>query len=323
MKAVICTGYGPPGILKIENTDKPVPKENEVLVKVKAAPVNAGDWHLLKGEPFLVRLVFGLTKPKHKIPGTDFAGVVEEVGSGVTKFRPGDEVFGYMANNDFGTYAEYVCAPESVICKKPSTASFEEAASLPVSAMTPLQALRDHGSIKKGQDVLVNGASGGVGSFAVQIAKSYGAEVTGVCSTANVEYVKSLGADEVIDYKKENFTKAGKQYDLIIDTAAYNSLSDYKKVLKPGGRYVMIGGPVSNLLKIMIFGGMMGSGGRKLSNMMMKFKQEDLDALKSLYEEDKLKVHINKEYPLSEINEALEYYEKGGVNGKIVVKTVE
>ena len=323
MKAVICTGYGPPGILKIESTGKPVPKENEVLVKVKAAPVNAGDWHVLKGEPFLVRFVFGLTKPKHRIPGSDFAGVVKEVGSSVTKFKSGDEVFGYMANNGFGTYAGYVCAPENVISHKPANASFEEAASLPVSAMTPLQALRDHGNIKKGQDVLINGASGGVGSFAVQIAKSYGVNVTGVCSTANVEYVKSLGADEVIDYKIEDFTKTGKRYDLIIDTAAHHSLSDYKKVLKPSGRYVMIGGPVSNLLKIMLFGGMMGSGGRKLSNMLMKFNQEDMDVLKSLYEEEKLKVHINKKFPLIEINEAFEYYEKGGVNGKIVVKTEE
>lgn len=318
MRAVYYHNYGPPNeVLEIAEKEKPVPKDDEVLVRVYAAPVNAGDWHLIKGEPFPVRLMFGLSKPKNTTPGSDLAGVVEIAGNGVKSFNEGDEVIGCMSDAGFGSYAEYVCVPEKFLSKKPDGVTFEEAAAMPVSSITPLQALRDHGNMQKGQKVLINGASGGVGSYAVQIAKALGGEVTGVCSTKNVEFVKSLGADHVIDYKKEDFTNSGKQYDLIIDTAAYKKISEYKKVLTPDGTYVMIGGETSKLFKVMLTGWMHK---KKIKTMLMKHKQEDLDYIKVLMESGKLKTQVDKIYPMEKVRDAFEYFENGGKSGKIILK---
>lgn len=318
MRAVYYHNYGPPNeVLEISEKEKPVPKEDEVLVKVCAAPVNAGDWHLISGKPFPVRLMFGLSKPKNTTPGSDLCGVVEAAGIEVKNFKLGDIVIGCMSDTGFGSYAEYVCIPEKFITLKPGGITFEEAAALPVSAITPLQALRDHGNMQKGQKILINGASGGVGSYAVQIAKALGGEVTGVCSTKNVEFVKSLGADNVIDYRIEDFTKSGKEYDLIVDTAAHHKISDYKNALKPKGTYVMIGGPASKLFKVMLTGWMHK---KKIKTMLMKYKKKDLEYLKGLMESGKLKTRIDKSYSLDKIRKAFEYFENGGKSGKIILK---
>ena len=229
MKAIVCTKYGSPDVLKFEEVQKPVPGDDEVLIKVHAAAANAGDWHLMRADPFMIRLMYGLQKPKHEILGTDVAGCVEAIGKNVTQFQPGDEVFGNMSSPGFGAFAEYVCAPENSIALKPSNITFENAAAVPSAAGTALQALRDKGQIQSGQKVLINGASGGVGTFAVQIAKAFGAEVTAVCSTGNMEMVRSIGADHVIDYTKEDFTQNGQQYDLIIAAYGYHPISDYKR----------------------------------------------------------------------------------------------
>src|SRR5436305_3646774 len=241
MKAIVYHTYGSPDVLKLEEVEKPTPKDNEVLVKVHAASVNAGDWaHLLRGKPFLMRLMgFGLLKPKHQILGTDIAGRVEAVGRNVKQFQPGDEVFGSIR----GGFAEYVCAREDSLVLKPANISFEQAASVPIAAVTALQGLRDKGRIQPGQKVLINGAAGGVGTFAVQIAKSFGAEVTGVCSTRNVDRVRSIGADQVIDYTQEDFTKTGQRYDIILDAVGNHSLLACRRALNPKGIYVAVGGP--------------------------------------------------------------------------------
>jgi NADPH:quinone reductase-like Zn-dependent oxidoreductase len=239
MKAVVYREFGSPSVLRLEEIPKPVPTDNQVLVKVRAVSVNPLDWHYMEGTPYLGRLPeFGLLKPKVARLGVDYAGTVEAVGKNVTQYKAGDEVFG----NRFGAFAEYICATEKALALKPSNLSFEEAASVPVAAVTALQGLRDTGKLQYGQKVLINGASGGVGTFAVQLAKWMGANVTGVCSTRNVELVRSLGADQVIDYTKEDFTRNGERYDLILDNVANHSLSECRRVLKPTARYVMIGG---------------------------------------------------------------------------------
>src|SRR5256714_3956557 len=243
MKAIVYHTYGSPDVLKLQEVQKPVPQDDEVLVKVHATSVNAGDWHLLRGKPFLMRLMgFGLLKPKHQILGSDIAGRVEAVGRSVKQFQPGDEVFGNTAEYGFGGFAEYVSVPEEALVLKPANLSFEEAAAVPQAALTALQGLRDKGQIQKGQKVLIHGAGGGVGTFAVQIAKSFGAEVTAVCSTRNLDIAHSIGADHVIDYTQEDFTKNGKLYDLIIAVNGYHSIFDYKRALSPRGMYVMTGG---------------------------------------------------------------------------------
>ena len=227
MKAIVCRKYGSPDVLRLEELEKPTPKDHEVLLKVHAASANAGDWHLLRGEPFPVRLMFGLLKPRHKILGADVAGRVAAVGRNVSEFQPGDEVFGDISVCGFGAFAEYVCVTENALVLKPANLSFEEAAAAPAAAVTALQGLRK-GQIQPGQKVLVNGASGGVGTFAVQIAKSFGTDVTGVCSTRNLDRVRSIGADHVIDYTREDFTQNGRRYDLILAANGYHSIGDYK-----------------------------------------------------------------------------------------------
>ena len=235
MKAIIATKYGSPDVLELQEVEKPTPKADEVLVKTHAAAVNAGDWHMLRADPFLIRFLYGLTAPKHPILGSDMAGTVEAVGTDVTQFQIGDEVFGDLSGSGFGGFAEYTTAPENRLAHKPAGLTFEEAAAVPLAAVTALQALRDHGQIAPGKRVLINGASGGVGTYAVQIAKALGAEVTGVCSTGKMEMVRSIGADHVIDYTQEDFTQNGQQYDLILAANGFQPLSAYERALQPSG----------------------------------------------------------------------------------------
>ncbi len=317
MKAIVYHNYGSPDVLKLEEVEKPTPQDNEVLVKVHAASVNAADWHILRGKPFLVRLMgFGLLKPKHKILGSDIAGRVEAVGRNVKQFQPDDEVFG----NIRGGFAEYVCAREDALVLKPANLSFEEAAAVPIAAVTALQGLRDKGQIQPGQKVLINGASGGVGTFAVQIAKSFGAEVTGVCSTRNVDMVCSIGADQVIDYTKEDFTHNGQGYDLILAANGYHSIADYQRALRPKGTYVMTGGSMAQLFQAILLGPWISMTGRKkMGSLMAKLNQKDLVFMKELLEADKVVPVIERRYPLSEVAEALRYLEEGHAKGKVVI----
>ncbi|MFN8496564.1 MAG: NAD(P)-dependent alcohol dehydrogenase [Anaerolineae bacterium] len=321
MKAIVNTQYGPPDILQLKEVDKPTAGDGEVLVRIYAASVNAADWHVLTADIFLVRvMVGGLRKPKHTILGADIAGVVEAVGAGVTQFRPGDEVYGDIALYGFGGFAEYVAVPERALAPKPTNLSFEEAAAVPLAAVTALQGLRDQGHIRAGQKVLINGASGGVGSYAVQIAKAFDAEVTAVCSTRNVDQARSLGADHVIDYTKEDFTKTGQQYDLILAANGNRSISDYRRALAPQGVYVMAGGQPSQMFQALLLGPLMSIGGdKKLGGLSAKTNQADLVAVKGLIEAGKVKPVIDRRYPLSETAEAMRYLGAGHARGKVVV----
>lgn len=320
MKAMVYTQYGPPDVLKLRQVAQPMPQEHEVLVKVHAASANAGDWHLLRGDPFLVRLMFGLFKPKHQILGADVAGWVEAVGSNVTQFQPGDEVFGDVSESGFGAFAEYVCTTEAALVRKPARVSFENAAAVPSAALTALQGLRDQGALQPGQKVLINGAAGGVGTFAVQIAKALGAEVTGVCSTAKVDMLRSIGADHVIDYTKEDFIQDGRWYDLILDAAAYRPLADYKRALGSQGVYVLIGGSTRQFFQTMLMGGWLSEkGGRRFTTFVKAPRQADLEFLKGLLEEGKVVPVIDRCYPLAEVAEALRHLEAGRARGKVII----
>jgi len=321
MKAIVYTKYGPPDVLNLEEVQKPTPKDDEVLVKVHAASANAADWHLMRADPFLVRLMgFGLLKPKNGLLGADIAGRVEAVGRNVTQFQPGDEVFGDLSGSGFGGFAEYVCATEDALALKPANVSFEEAAAVPLAAVTALQGLRYKGQIQPGQKVLINGASGGVGTFAVQIAKSFGAEVTGVCSTSKLDMVRSIGADHVIDYTQEDFTKNGQQYDLILAANGYHPISDYRRALSPEGTYVMTGGSGAQMLQAMTLGPIMSmTGSKKMGYLSMKQNKEDLVFMKELLEDGKITPVIDRAYPLSEIPEAIRYLEKRHATVKVVI----
>ena len=321
MKAIVYTEYGPPDVLNLEEVQKPVPKDDEVLVKVHAASANAADWHLMRADPFLVRLMgFGLLKPKKGLLGADIAGRVEAVGRDVTQFQPGDEVFGDLSGSGFGAFAEYVCATEDALASKPANVSFEEAAAVPLAAVTALQGLRYKGQIQPGQKVLINGASGGVGTFAVQIAKTFGTEVTGVCSTSKLDMVRSIGADHVIDYTKEDFTRNGQQYDRILAANGYHPISDYKRALSPEGTYVMTGGSGAQMLQAMTLGPIMSiTGSKKLGYVSMKQNKEDLVSVKELLESGEITPVIDRTYPLSEIPEAIRYLEEGHAKGKVVI----
>ncbi len=321
MKAIVRTKYGSPDVLKIEEVEKPTPKDDEVLVKVQAASVNALDWHSLTADIFLVRLMgMGLLRPKNQILGADIAGRVEAVGQNVRQFRPGDEVFGDIGR---GGFAEYAAAPERYLVLKPANLSFEAAAAVPVAALTALQGLRDCGKIQAGQKVLINGAAGGVGTFAVQIAKAFGAEVTAVCSTRNVEQARRLGADQVIDYTKENFTQSGRQYDLIFAANGYHPLAAYKRALTPKGLYVMAGGKSAQMFEGMLLANWLSEkDGRKLGGVSAKISQKDLLTLKELLEAGKVVPAIDKRFPLDEVSEALRYLGTGHARGKIVITVV-
>ncbi len=317
MKAIIAPKFGSPDVLQLKDVDKPAPGDDEVLVKVVAASLNPLDWHLLRGKPFLARLApgFGLLRPKKTIPGVDMAGRVEAVGRNVTQFRPGDEVFGTTKD---GALAEYARATEDALEMKPAGTTFEEAAAVPIAAFTALQALRDKGQVRPGQKVLVNGASGGVGTFAVEIAKHLGADVTGVCSTRNLDLVRSIGADRVIDYTQEDFARSGRQYDLIIDSAASRSFSDYKRALAPRGIYVSIG--YSPLLMLQIaLRGRWTSRGKKMLSMLAHRNKKDLAFLRELLESRAIVPVIDRRYPLSETPAALRYLEDGHARGKVVI----
>ena len=323
MKAVITTKYGPAEVLELREIEKPVPGDQDVLVRIHAATPHAGDWHLMKGEPFILRLMgFGFSRPRSPVLGSNIAGTVEAVGARVTRFKAGDEVFG--GRDGFvdygGGFAEFARVPEMKLALKPSNISFEEAAGVTVSASTALHGLRDVGHLEAGQKVLVVGASGGVGSYAVQIAKALGAEVTGVCSTANVELLYSLGADHVIDYKKADCTKNGEQYDLILDTAAYRSVLDYKASLSARGRYLFVGGSGARLIQVMLLGPLVAmTSTRKMTSLMAESTPELLNTLKELLAEGKIKTVIDRIFPLNETADAIRHQEHGHPRGKIVI----
>lgn len=319
MKAITLYEYGSPDVLKFEEVEKPTPKVGEVLVKVHAAAANAADIHLMHGTPFLVRLMIGgLRKPNYHILGSDIAGRVEAVGANVTQWKVGDEVFG--ASN-LGGFAEYVCAKAELLVSKPSALTFEQAAGAPMAAFTALQALRDQGKLQAGQKVLINGASGGVGSFAVQIAKLLGAEVTAVCSTRNIEIVRTLGADHVIDYTQTNFTQNGQQYDVILAANGYHPITAYKRALRPNGIYVMVGGTNPQLFEALLLGPLMSIGTKKQMKVTSaKSNPADLLYLRDLLEAGQLISVIDQCYPLQDGAQAMRYLDAGHARGKVILQ---
>jgi len=326
MKAIVYEQYGPPSVLQYREIAAPTPADDEVLIKVRAASANPLDWRVMGGMPLPLRLVVGMRKPSLARParaGVDVVGVVEAVGGNITRLKPGDQVFGACK----GAFAEYACAREQELAMKPENMSFEQAASVPVAAVTALQGLRDKGRIQPGQKVLINGAAGGVGSFAVQIAKSFGAEVTGVCSTRNVEMVRSIGADHVIDYTREDFARSGQRYDLFLDCHVNHSLWDCRRVLNPGGIYVIAGGPTGGLIAALV--GFFGAffimfvlspfASRKLAVFMAKMNKEDLNCLRELMEAGTVRPVIDRRYSLREVPEAIRYLKEGHARGKVVI----
>ncbi len=323
MKAIVRRCYGPPDVLTIDNVEKPVPADNQLLVKVHAVAVNPLDWHYIRGKPYLMRIETGLGTPKNPRLGVDFAGTVEAVGKDVTRFKPGDEVFG----GKFGAFAEYLTiAEDGMVAAKPPNLTFEQAGSVDIAAVTALQALRDRGQIKPGQKVLINGASGGVGTFAVQIAKSFGAEVTGVCSTRNVEMVRSLGADHVFDYTKEDFTESGQQYDVILDNVGNRRLLDVRRVLKPDGKYILIGGGGPDAgpwigvfvgaIKALVLSQFVS---QDMGMFLSETSPKDLEILRDLMQAGKVTPVIDRRYPLAEAADAMRYLEEGHARGKVVI----
>lgn len=319
MKAVVYTEYGGPDVLKVKEVEQPVPKDNEVLIKVHAASVNSWDWELLRGKPFIARLG-GVLKPKYKILGADIAGRIEVVGSDVKYLKPGDEVFGDISRCDWGGFAEYVCAGEDALSLKLTGMRFEEAAALPQAGVLALQGLQYKEDIQKGQKVLINGAGGGVGTFAIQFAKSFGAEVTAVDSASKLEMMRSIGADYVIDYNQEDFTKIGERYDLILDVVAYRSIVDYKRALRPGGRFVMVGGPTARIFQVMLLGPVISMiWGNKMMPLIHEPDTNDLNFIKKLIESGEVVPVIDRSYPLSEVAEAFRYFGEGDMQGKVII----
>ena len=321
MKAIVCTKYGSPDVLQLQEIEKPTPKDDEVLIRIYATSINKRDWRLMRANPFFIRLSKGgLLKPKNQILGVDMSGRVEAVGSEVTEFKPGDEVFGYVSRYGGRTFAEYVCAGEKEIVLKPANLSFEQAAAVPLAALTALQGLRNKVNIQSGQRVLINGASGGVGTFAVQIAKALGAEVTAVCSTRNLDLMHSLGADHVIDYKVEDFTQNGQQYDLILAVNGYHPISDYLRALKPDGTYVVAGGSMKQLFQAAIKKKQISkTSAQNIFIVMQEHNERDLIIIKELLESGKIKLVIDECYPLRNTAEAFWYFEKVHPQGKVVI----
>lgn len=326
MKAIVYTNYGPPDVLQLKEVSKPAPRDDEVLVKIRAAAANPLDWHFMRASPFIIRFISGLLKPKpkHRILGADLAGQVEAVGANVKQFKAGDEVYGELSR---GCFAEYACGTEDNLVLKPANLSFEQAAAVPVAGLTALQCLRDQGQIqpgkKPGKNILINGASGGVGTFAVQIAKSFGAVVTGVCSTQNVDKVRSLGADQVIDYTREDFTQTGQRYDLIFDNVGNRSISEIKRILDPQGTYLLNAYSPALMFQVMLQSGKSKTGGQTMRNTdITTTNPSDLKFLKALLETGQVIPTIDKVFPLSKVADAIAYLEKGHARGKIVI-TVE
>ncbi len=319
MKAIVYNQYGPPDVLQLKEVEKPIPKDDEVLVKIQAAAANPLDWHFMRASPFIIRFISGLLKPKPKnrILGADIAGQVEAVGTNVKQFKAGDEVYGEVSR---GGFAEYVCVTEDKLVLKPTNLSFEQAAAVPVAGLTALQCLRDRGQIQPGQKVLINGASGGVGTFAVQIAKFWGVEVTGVCSARNVDMVRSIGADRVIDYTSEDFTQNGQLYDLILDNVGNRSVSDIKRILAAHGTYLLNAYAPALMLQLMLRAGNSKTGGQTMRNTdVTQANQSDLEFLKELLEAGNVVPVIDKVYPLSDVAAAIAYLEEGHARGKVVI----
>jgi NADPH:quinone reductase-like Zn-dependent oxidoreductase len=326
MKAIVQDRYGPPELLELRDVDRPVPAGDEVLVRVHAAAVNAYDWHVMRGDPYLARLmapaVFGRRGPKKRIRGRDFAGRVETVGSGVTRLRPGDEVYGEAD----GTFAEYVCVPADLAEPKPANLTFAQAAAIPLAGNTALMGLRDMGEVQPGQRVLVNGASGGVGTFAVQLAKSLGAEVTGVCSTRNVDLIRSIGADDAIDYTRDDFTRTGRRYDLVFDLVGNRSLTDCRRALAPTGTLVLSGGgvfngvslvgPIALILRAQLLSPLIR---HRLRVLTARLNRQNLATLRELAESGKLTPVIDRTYPLPEVPDAIRYLEAEHARAKVVI----
>jgi NADPH:quinone reductase-like Zn-dependent oxidoreductase len=320
MKAIVQHRYGAPGTLELRDVDRPACSDDGVLVRVRASSVNPAEWYAVTGRPYIARPAMGPRRPKQAVPGVDFAGTVEAVGGAVTGLRPGDAVFGGTSG---GAFAEYVLVRQAVV-PKPANLTFEQAAAVPTAAVTALQGLRDEGRIRPGQKVLVNGASGGVGTFAVQLARAFGAEATGVCSTSKVDLVRSLGADHVVDYTREDFTRAGQRYDLLLDVAGSRSWSDYKRVLGRGATLVLVGGPKTNrwmgpLAHVASVRLASLGAGRKVVFFVAKFNREDFLVLRELLEAGTVTPVIDRRYPLSEVPEALSYLGEGHARGKVVI----
>lgn len=319
MKAIVYRNYGSPDVLRCEDVAKPTPGQDEVLVRVRAAALNPLDCHLIRGA-YLMRPMTGLRRPRMTRSGADFAGEVEAVGGNVTRFQPGDEVFGAVR----GAFAEYVCAPESRLAKKPANLSFEQAAAVPVAGLSALQGLRDKGRIQAGQKVLINGAAGGVGTFAVQIARSFGATVTGVCSTVNVELVRSIGADRVVDYTRNDFTQSGERYDLMLDCVGNRSMSACRRVLTPRGTFVVVGmkpgsrgmGLIAHLLDVLLSSWFVS---QNIVFFLASVNPGDLVLLTELIEKNELTPVIDRRYSLDEVPEAFRYLNKGHARGKVVI----
>jgi len=319
MKAVVYEKYGSPEVLKLKEIEQPTPGEHEVMIKIHAASVNSWDWDLLTGSPPLYRLLFGLTKPKYKILGADIAGRVEVVGKNAAKFQPGDEVFGDLCNYRWGGFAEYVCANENALTFKPASMTYEQAAAIPQAAVLALQGIYDYGKVNSGQKVLINGAGGGVGTFAIQMAKSLGAEVTAVDSGEKLETMCNVGADQVIDYIKEDFTRNGQQYDLILDVVGKRSIFDYARALRSGGSYLMIGGKISLIFQILFIGPLFSIMAKKKMRIVAHKPNKDLDIIKQLFESGKIVPVIDKHYTLNEVPEALQYIGEGRTQGKVII----
>jgi NADPH:quinone reductase-like Zn-dependent oxidoreductase len=318
MKAIVYTKYGPPEVLQLKEVAKPTPKDDEVLIKVQAVSVNRSDWEGLKGKPLYARLG-GLLRPRQQRLGSDIAGRVEMAGRNVRRFQPGDEVFGDILPR-LGGFAEYVCARESALALKPASMTFEEVAAIPQAAVIALQGIRDKGQVQPGQRVLINGAGGGTGTFAVQLAKLYGAEVTGVDNTGKLDFMRSLGADNVIDYTQEDFTKDGKQYDLILDIVAHRSVFAYKRALRTNGSYFLAGGSVATMLQILLLGPWIRrTTGKKIRILAVRPNTEDVDFVKELIEAGRVMPILDKTYPLSEVPEAISYVGDGRARGKVVI----
>jgi len=321
MKAIVYREYGSPDVLKLEEVEVPTPKDNEVLVKVQAVSVNRSDWESLIGKPLYARMG-GLLKPSHHILGSDIAGRVEAVGSNVRQFQPGDEVFGLLLEYA-GGFAEYVCASEKALALKPAGMTFEEAATIPQAGVIALEGIREKGQVQAGQKVLINGAGGGAGTFAIQLAKLYGAEVTGVDNAGKLDFMRSLGADHVVDYTREDFTKNGKQYDLILDVIAHRSVFAYQRALAPNGSCFFVGGSVATLFQILLLGPWIGrTTGKKVRLLVVPSSPKDMISITELYEAGKVVPVIDRRYPLSEVPEALRYLGEGHAKGKVVI-TVE
>ena len=321
MKAIVYTKYGPPEVLQLKEVERPTPTDDEVLIKVQAVSVNRSDWEILTGTPLYARLG-GLLRPRHQILGSDIAGRVELTGRNIRRFQQGDEVFGDILGR-MGGFAEYVCARERSLALKPGSMTFEEAAAIPQAAVIALQGVRDKGQVKPGQKVLINGAGGGAGTFAVQLAKLYGAEVTGVDNAGKLDFMSSLGADHVIDYTREDFTKNGKQYDMVLDVVAHRSVFAYKRALRPNGSYFMVGGSVATLFQILLLGPWIRiTTGKKIRVLAVRPNLKDMVHVTELCEAGKVVPVIDRRYTLSEVPEAIGYLGEGRVKGKVVI-TVE